>query len=111
MTDEEWDTPLVRSFGMLLGGDAMLEWVDAGERVFDDTFLLLFNGAPDAVPFILATTPQPSRWEVVLDTARPAAEQGGPVLDPGAPLELPGRTMVVLRRVERKRPPRRKKAS
>jgi hypothetical protein len=48
MTEEEWNTHFTRCFGMLLGGDAMLEWDEHGERVTDDTFLLLFNA--DGVP-------------------------------------------------------------
>ncbi len=101
MTDDEWETPLVRSFGMLLAGDAMLEWDDDGERVIDDSFLLLFNGAPEAVPFTLPATPRPATWESVLDTARPDADPGeGAMLEVGAVVELPGRSLRVLRRVE-----------
>ncbi len=99
MTDEEWGGD-VRAFGMLLGGDAMLEWDENGEQVKDDTFLLLFNGAPEAVPFTLPATPTRSHWKVELDTQRPAAEQDGPELDPESALELEGRSMVVLRRLE-----------
>jgi glycogen operon protein len=112
MTDEEWDAPLVRSFAMLLAGDAMLEWDDAGERVVDDSFLLLFNGAPEPMPFTLPATPRPARWESVLDTARPASDQGeGEVQEVGAVLELPGRSMRVFRRVEQKAGKRGKRAA
>jgi glycogen operon protein len=99
MDDEDWGTHFVRSFGMLLGGDAMMEWNDRGERVSDDTFLLLFNAAEDAVPFTLPVTPSAARWEAVLDTARAAAEQSPDTYDTGAEVELPGRSLLVLRRV------------
>jgi isoamylase len=99
MDDEAWGAAFVRSFGMLLGGDAMMEWNDQGERVYDDTFLLLFNAAEDDVPFVLPRTPQPARWETVLDTARPAAEQPSDVHDAGVAVNLPGRSLLVLRRV------------
>ncbi len=97
MGDEEWTRPLVRSFGMLLAGDAMLEWNDEGERVYDDTFLLLFNGAPENLSFTLPEIPRPACWEVMLDTSRPAAEQEGRKLQPGSQMELEGRSMAVLR--------------
>ncbi|HEX2090933.1 MAG TPA: glycogen debranching protein GlgX [Longimicrobiaceae bacterium] len=100
MDDDEWSTPLVRAFGMLMAGDALLEWDDQGERVYDDTFLLLFNGAPETVSFTLPGTPRPTRWEVVVETARPASEQDGRVLDPGDQVEMTGRSMMVLRRGE-----------
>ncbi|HSU17155.1 glycogen debranching protein GlgX [Longimicrobium sp.] len=99
MGDADWGTHFVRSFGMLLGGDAMMEWDDEGERVFDDSFLLLFNAAPETVTFVLPGTPTPARWEPVLDTSRPAAAQPEGLHDPGAAVELPGRSMLVLRHV------------
>jgi glycogen operon protein len=101
MTDEEWNTD-VRSFGMLLGGDAIMEWDEQGEQVEDDTFLLLFNGAPEKLSFTLGGTPTPARWEVVVDTSRPAAEQAGRKQGPESSLEMEGRSMMVLRRVEEK---------
>jgi glycogen operon protein len=97
MTDEEWNSD-VRSFGMLLGGDAMLEWDEEGERVEDDTFLLLFNGAPEPQGFTLPMTPTPAHWEVALDTSRPASEQDERRMDPRSSFEMPGRSMAVLRR-------------
>ncbi len=97
MTDEEWNSD-VRSFGMLLGGDAMLEWDEDGEQVKDDTFLLLFNGAPEPQGFTLPATPTPAHWVVELDTSRPASEQEERKMDPQSSFELPGRSMAVLRR-------------
>jgi glycogen operon protein len=99
MTDAEWNSD-VRSFGMLLGGDAMLEWDENGEQVKDDTFLLLFNGAPEPVSFTLPATPTRSHWKVELDTQRTAAEQDGPEMKPESSLPMEGRSLVVLRRLE-----------
>ncbi len=99
MDDEDWSTHFVRSFGMMLGGDAMMEWDDEGKRVSDDTFLLLFNAAEDDVPFTLPATPTEARWETVLDTALSAAEQAPESYDTGAAVQLTGRSLVVLRRV------------
>ena len=46
-------------------------------------------------------SPRPGRWQLVLDTGRPAAEQPqGEMLDVGAAVELPGRSLRVLLRVE-----------
>jgi isoamylase len=100
MDEPDWETPFVRALGMLLAGDALMEWNDDGERVFDDTFLLLFNADENAVPFALPQTPTPARWQVALDTARPHAgqdEERG--FDSGAVVDLAGRSMMVLRRV------------
>src|SRR4028119_60730 len=32
MDDDDWETHFVRSFGVLLGGDALTEWDDRGEQ-------------------------------------------------------------------------------
>ncbi len=98
MDDDDWETAFVRSFGMLLGGDAMMEWNDEGERVFDDTFLLLFNAAPEPVEFTVPATPRPAVWEEVLDTRVPLAEQRPAIHEVGAAVELAGRSLLVLRR-------------
>ena len=99
MEDEEWNSD-VRAFAILLGGDAMMEWDEQGERVVDDTFLLLFNGAPEPAAFTLPGTPTPANWEVMVDTSRPAAEQEPRKQAPQSSLEMPGRSMMVLRRLE-----------
>jgi isoamylase len=104
MSDEEWSTPHVRSFGMLLGGDAMLEWDDQGDRVRDDTFLLLFNGAPHDVVFTLPDAPGPVCWQVVLETGRPASEHDERTVEPGSRLTLEGRALAVLRQCGREEP-------
>src|SRR5690606_10853684 len=53
MTEDEWNSGFTRCFGMRLGGDAMLEWDERGERVTDDTFLLLFNADSLNISFTL----------------------------------------------------------
>ncbi|HEU4561023.1 MAG TPA: glycogen debranching protein GlgX [Longimicrobium sp.] len=97
MDDDDWGTHFVRSFSMLLGGNALMEWDEQGQHVTDDTFVLLFNAAADPVEFTLPGSPRPTRWQTVLDTSRPAAEQAADEHDAGAKLTLPGRSMVVLR--------------
>jgi isoamylase len=100
MEDADWDTPFARALGMLLAGDALMEWNDEGERVYDDTFLLLFNAGEGAIPFTLPQTPTPARWQVLLDTARPDAEQDEERgFDSGASVDLGERAVMVLRRV------------
>ena len=97
MDDDDWGTHFVRSFAMLLGGNAMMEWNDQGEHVTDDDFVLLFNAAADPVEFTLPGAPRPTRWQVALDTSKPAAGQAPDEHEVGARLTLPGRSMMVLR--------------
>jgi isoamylase len=99
MTDDEWHSSSVRAFGMRLGGDAMVEWNEVGERVTDETFLLLFNADIAQIPFILPRSQPDVRWETVVDTRRPDLVEGDEVIPGGRPFPLHARSMVVLRRL------------
>src|SRR5438105_4962546 len=69
MTDEDWGAGWLRCLGMLLGGDSMHEFDENGERVVDDTVLVLLNAHAEAVCFTLPAIPPASRWEVIADTS------------------------------------------
>ena len=98
MTQEEWNTHYLRCFGMRLGGDAMIEFDDEGERITDDSFLLLFN-ADSEVPFLLPSAAPDVQWELVLDTADPEAKRGAWIREGGEELLLSARSLLVLRRL------------
>ncbi|MGE0679507.1 MAG: glycogen debranching protein GlgX [Candidatus Binatia bacterium] len=68
MTDEDWNNPFIRCLGLRLAGDA-IEEVDArGNRVVDDTLLILLNAHHESLGFILPAHRARVRWEVLLDT-------------------------------------------
>ena len=46
MTDDMWNSPDVRVLGVRLNGDAIQEINERGERIVDDTFLVMFNAGP-----------------------------------------------------------------
>jgi glycogen operon protein len=99
MTDEEWTSPRVRSFGMRLAGDAMVEWNERGERVIDDTFLLLFNADAEPLPFTLPRSNPGVHWETVLDSAAPELEVGESTVPGGQEYMLEARAVAVFRRL------------
>ena len=67
MSDEEWASPLVRCLEMLLSGDTIDVLNFQGEPIRDETFLLLFNGYHDPIPFVLPGE-EHLEWELILDT-------------------------------------------
>jgi glycogen operon protein len=67
MSDEEWNSPFVRCLGMLLSGDTEDIVDPRGERVRDETFLLLVNAHHEPIPFVLAGE-EHLGWELILDT-------------------------------------------
>ena len=86
-----WQDPLCRAFALLLDGDATEEWGDGGERLADDSFLLLFNANPHPARF----APPQGSWRVALDTAHPLDAPERPLAD--GPLDLAAHGFVLLR--------------
>ena len=70
-----------------------------GERIIDDSFILLFNAHHEAVDFTLPETLQQAQWRTVMDTAQPRFLQRGRCYDAEAPIvPVAGRALVVLQR-------------
>jgi glycogen operon protein len=98
MTEEQWARGVTRCFGMRLGGDAMLEWDEKGERVRDMTFLLLFNSEAHDVDFTLPGAEPDVVWTMVLTTSDPNVQVGASYHDGRTPLRLEARSVTVLKR-------------
>jgi glycogen operon protein len=71
MSDEDWRTGQATSLAVFLNGQAIPSPGPRGERVVDDSFLVLFNARADPLDFVVPDGLGGSRWEVVLDTAEP----------------------------------------
>jgi len=66
MTEQAWRESRVHTLGVLLSGDDIDEVGERGQRITDDTFLLLLNAGREPVSFRL---PAPGgSWEMVLHT-------------------------------------------
>ena len=102
MTDEEWGAGRVRGLGVFLNGGAIGEPGPRGERIIDDSFLLLLNSAPEAVSFHLPAARWASAYEVVLDTSRPTEGERGdirPTVLADQAFDVVGPSFVVLRKI------------
>jgi isoamylase len=97
MTDEDWANPEMRCFGLRLAGDA-IEEVDArGNRVVDDTLLILLNAHHETIPFVLPAHRRKLHWWVILDTSEPITRREQRQLRGAAPYPLKERSLVLLR--------------
>lgn len=96
MTESAWKESRVRTLGVLLHGDAMDELDEHGERVLDDTFLILLNASHEPVRFKLPPTETP--WERLLDTAAGKEPASGQRQDGGSEFDLEARCLVLFRR-------------
>ena len=105
MTDDDWNTGYAKALGVFLNGDAINEPDPRGERVRDDTFLLLFSADSQPVTFTLPGARFGRGWTVVLDTASsaiPGDAHGSPTprqRKAGGRVVVKAHSMIVLRRV------------
>jgi isoamylase len=96
MTDEDWDHGSSKSIGVFLNGEGIASVDERGERIVDDTFLVLFNADPGPVEFVLPAERFGDRWVKVVDTYDAFTE--GDQAKAGEPITIGARTVVLLRR-------------
>jgi glycogen operon protein len=97
MTQHDWRAG-ARCLGMFLNGDGISAPGPEGERVEDDSFLLLFNASPEEVVFHLPNRRFGGQWSLMLDTADPDARAGSLTVAAGEPVAVTSRSLVMLRR-------------
>jgi glycogen operon protein len=98
MTDDDWTSGHARSVAVYLNGEGIPDRDDLGERVVDDSFLLLINAHHEPVTFLLPDASYVRTWEVAVDTADPLlanTRRRRPA--PGGRQRIPGRALQVLR--------------
>jgi glycogen operon protein len=94
MSDDDWQAgsgPLA----VFLNGEGIVTPSWRGERIVDDSFLVLFNPKPEAVTFQLPDARWGERWQIELDTACGFLVEEW--TQPATARELVGRSMVVAR--------------
>jgi isoamylase len=96
MSDDDWDDAAsAPAVGIFLNGDAITDRDRRGQRVTDDSFLLLFNGHADAIDWTLPKQ-WGQWWELITDTGDPGREGEAP--ESSETLTVAGRSVVVLQR-------------
>ncbi|MHB1837301.1 MAG: glycogen debranching enzyme, partial [Solirubrobacteraceae bacterium] len=86
--------------GMFLNGDTMVIPGPHGERIVDDSFVLLFNAHEQSRTFTLPHSLVGSRWSLELSTADPDAEPGSATYGARAEIDVLDRAIVILRRID-----------
>lgn len=95
MTEEQWNAPHVRCFGVLLFGDS-IDVDEEGEEISGDTILILFNADHgQTIPFALPNIEEQLPWQRLIDTFD--AETSEDEFAETAPYELRPCSMAVFR--------------
>ncbi|TMU90488.1 glycogen debranching protein GlgX [Streptomyces sp. DASNCL29] len=99
MTPRDWQAAHAKSLTVFLNGSAISEPGARGERITDDSFLLLFNAHHEPLDFVVPID-HGKQWQLIVDTAAPeGVEPGsGPKVAAGDRLTLVDRSLMVLQR-------------
>jgi isoamylase len=96
MTNRHWTAGDRRSLGMLLNGEMIPDRGPRGERILDDTLLVLLHAHHEDTLWQLPTG-WGGRWEVLVDTAEPDEAAGTRSVGAGDALPVTARSLVILR--------------
>ncbi|WP_327352564.1 glycogen debranching protein GlgX [Streptomyces sp. NBC_01304] len=99
MRQRDWNRAHARALTVFLNGNAISEPGARGERIQDDSFLLMFNASPTPQEFVVPVD-HGRQWQVVVDTSRPEGVPPGkgPKVGAGERLQLTDRSLTVLQR-------------
>ncbi len=67
-SDDDWNAGWNRSLGLMLNGRTLEVSDEEGNKVEDDSFLILINASAEGVEFTLPPPPNGSPWKLVLKT-------------------------------------------
>ena len=98
MTEEDWEAGFGKSVAVFLNGDGIPDRNQRGERVTDDSFIMIFNAHDGSIDFTLPAPEYGAKWEVVLDTATPQLAEPAPAAAQSV-VTVEARSLAVLRRV------------
>ena len=117
MDEDAWVSGHAKTLMVFLNGRAIREMNERGGRVVDDSFLILFNAHDAPIMFTIPDENYGTTWFIEVDTAAPqraavstaagavadpfaaasAAAESSAVLVSGEQVELPARSLLVLR--------------
>ena len=101
MTQDDWNAAFGRALMVHLDGEAIAEPDSRGQRIVDDSFLLMFNAHYEDIDFTVPGAKFGDEWEIVVDTTGPLGyrEDAQPI-GPDSTVTVGQRSTVVLRRTQ-----------
>ncbi|WP_083090277.1 glycogen debranching protein GlgX [Actinomyces vulturis] len=94
MTDADWDTWYARAMMVFLNGDAISEPGDRGEKIVDDSFLVLINASENDIIFTIPSTRVERTWTLALTTSLDGGQETS--FTSGDEIKAQARSMVFL---------------
>ncbi|MBE9215674.1 glycogen debranching protein GlgX [Plectonema cf. radiosum LEGE 06105] len=101
MTEEQWNSGFAKAIGIYLNGEGIGSPGPRGERIIDESFLILFNAHYEMLDFLLSCELQEWEWLTIVDTTKPRFVQRGKRYIKDKPIEVEARSIIILKRLGR----------
>jgi isoamylase len=100
MNAHDWHNGYARAVAVFLNGERLLDPDKRGQRVVDDSFLVVFNAHHEDIDFTIPPSGYGAWWSVLLDTADDAsgASDSGDTFRPGDQVSVAARSLLMLHR-------------
>ena len=92
LTDEQWQDPSMRCFGVVLDGRAQTSGIR--RPASDATLLIVLNAHHDVVDFKLPDIPGSDQWSCLIDTNAPIRDEL-PEFESGDVYQVTGRSLLL----------------
>ena len=99
MTEEQWNSGLAKAIGIFLNGEGIVSPGPRGERIIDESFLILFNAHDEILEFSIPSELQEWEWVTIIDTTKPRFVQRGKRYIEDKPITTQERSIVILQRL------------
>ncbi|MGC1309477.1 MAG: glycogen debranching protein GlgX [Phormidesmis sp.] len=94
----EWNDSSTKGIGIFLNGAEIPNLDSRGRRIFDDSFLLLFNSSDEPLSFGISESIENQQWQVLIDTKDPMGfVEEGKVYHKKDSVSVAARSLVVLK--------------
>jgi glycogen operon protein len=99
MTEKQWHEGFTQAIAIFLNGDEITEPGTRGDRITDDSFLLLFNAHSEELEFMLPPALQQWNWQVIIDTRQEYFIEAGKSYSSDQAIEVVEQSIVVLQKL------------
>jgi isoamylase len=97
MSEEDWSNSETRCFGLRIAGNAIDENDQRGNRVTDDTLLIILNSHQEPLDFTLPADQPGQQWDLLVDTREATGKRRHPPLQASQTYQVEGRSLAMLR--------------
>ncbi|BCL37692.1 glycogen debranching protein GlgX [Nostoc sp. MS1] len=99
MTEKQWLVSYAKVMQIFLNGEGIITPGSRGERIIDESFLLLFNAHYEMIDFTLPNVFQDREWEMVINTNEARFIEPGKFILSEQSIPVTERSIIVLRRL------------